>query len=179
MEQWIPLITLAVGFLARGEYVRFTERGRLPGRIAAELDMLAKLPEGNAHDELREHIEDQVRYLVAHEDPTMTVDERHAALGHFITLLGGVPLLAFVASGLSGLGQVAWVVGSLIAAAVLVAVWRLGDLLGHRMERRQFRLRQAEGHPRTRPSGRPSEEPEDKSRPEPPTGQPSTPDAEG
>ena len=70
MEQWVTaalsLLGVLVGIVARGEYTRLTERGRLHHRITAELDMLTKLPEGTAHDALRRHVEAQVRYLVAH-----------------------------------------------------------------------------------------------------------------
>ncbi len=148
MDQWVPaalaLVGVLVGIAARGEYTRLTERGRLHRRISAELDMLAKLPEGSTRDALRRHVEAQVRYLVAHEEPP-SVSERLAVRWYVTGLLGTFALGGLVVTGeFGGSGPVAWVVGFLVVLALLVQASQLMTALERRNARRWQRLHDAQ-----------------------------------
>jgi hypothetical protein len=80
VKEWLPilssLLTLVLGWVLRGGYIRFTERGRLPDHIDRRLAIWKQMPDGQAKDELRERIESDVRYLLAH-DVHPTTQERN------------------------------------------------------------------------------------------------------
>jgi hypothetical protein len=80
VKEWLPiltsLLTLVLGWVLRGGYMRFTERGRLPEQIDRRLTIWKQMPDGQVKDELRTRIESDVRYLMAH-DVHPTAQERH------------------------------------------------------------------------------------------------------
>lgn len=84
MAAWIGLFTAVAGVLIAvllDERFGLTWLGRLPGRIRVRLEMLEKLPIGEAHDELQAHVEHMVRQLVASDSAGMSLQERQARHG--------------------------------------------------------------------------------------------------
>ena len=147
MEQWLPILTLVLGYLLKGEFLGLTERGRLPGRIASQLDILEKLPEGPTRDELQRHIERHVRYLVAHEEPS-TVAERERVRGASIVFLAAVGFGALMVSEEGPPSSAEdWVTFAIGLSFVLLSLWRLMSALDQRGDRRWRRLREAERGP--------------------------------
>ncbi len=93
MDEWLRVLlpTLAggvTGYVTRGEFLRLTERGRSES-ISGWLDMLAKMPEGAARDEVHRHVEGRVRYLLAY-DQLPAIDDRLARQWDLVALLGGL-----------------------------------------------------------------------------------------
>jgi hypothetical protein len=118
MEPWIPLITAALGFVARGHYLRVGERGRLPEQLERHLAIYEKLPDSQARESLREHIELQVRYLLAFETPR-TVQERLGRSWGLVWVLVGVVVLPGI--GLSEGWPLTWVAWASVAGALIAA----------------------------------------------------------
>lgn len=99
MDTWLPLITLVVGFFVRGEYSRWSERGQLPERIERQLAIYDKLPDSDGRAELREHIELQVRYLVAFEVPATVKERLDQRWGLAYVFVGFLPLAVGLVEG--------------------------------------------------------------------------------
>jgi hypothetical protein len=142
VDQALPLVTLLLGFLLRGEYVRFSERGRLPEKIDRQLAIYEKLPDSPSRVQLRDHIELQVRYLVPFETPA-TVGERHDKMWGYAIVVTG---LLTPGIGISAGWPLEWVgyvslFGALVTAAGLAIVTKAQR---SRNERRWARLAKAE-----------------------------------
>lgn len=152
VDEWLqvalPLATGAAGYFGRGEYARFTERGRLPGNLTAQLDMLAKMPASPVRDELQRHVETQVRYLVAHEQLS-PVEQRLAWQWNLATLGGGLSIaLLPLADETIGGGPVA---PAIFVGGMLCAMLGLKRLMDGRLRRNEdklVRLAQAEARSR-------------------------------
>ncbi len=67
MDQWLSVVTAVLGFITGGGYSRLTAPGRLVSSIAAQQDILAKMPNGHVRDRLCDHVDRQVLRLVAHQ----------------------------------------------------------------------------------------------------------------
>lgn len=155
MSDWLPLLTTiggaVLGFVARREYSRFTRRGRLPGNITAQLDMLEKLPNSETRQALLEHVERQVRYLIAYEQPA-TVKDRLAFFDHASILGGGIGLVGLALNDFLS-APFRYVTGLLGLALVLVGGNRLSDHLGLRAAARLRRLHDIETRATATPPG--------------------------
>lgn len=127
MEPWIPLISAAAGFVVRGQCTRLGERGRLPEQIERHLAIWDKMPDSQVKTDLREHIELQMRYLLAHETPP-TVQERSDRRWGLLWAFAGFVLLPGigVVEGWS-LTWIAWAaVAGAVVASVGLTVWSRG-----------------------------------------------------
>jgi len=92
-----PLLTLAFGWLLRGEFARFTERGRLPDHVDRRLAIWERLPAGETKDELQHQIESDVRFLMAHDDRPTTQERLDLRWGSaFIVLPMLIVMTVFV-----------------------------------------------------------------------------------
>lgn len=148
MDDWQPLLASVVGavagFFARGEYARFTERGRLPGDIAKQLDMLERLPDGLARNELQRHVERQVRYLVAYEQPRSFGERLMTRYQVLAVSFGMFSLLLVRESPELAASPARWAVFLISGVCLLFGVLGVLAVLARRFVGKLVRLRDAD-----------------------------------
>jgi hypothetical protein len=139
---WSSLITLIVGSILGGQWVRFTQRGRLTDHIDRRLTIWERLPPGETKDDLQRLIESDVRYLVAHDDRPTTkerLDVRWAFA--WVTMAVLLVALTFVDPIADGVRVPLRIVAFL---AFLIGLSVIMRIRGSRSDRRWARLADAE-----------------------------------